>query len=89
MSRINGEQVQIHLAYFIRKFGAPSNINFDVVWLQVDKNAMFMTALRRYEVKWHISQPYRPNENPSEAAIQYIKKKVYHKMAKKGIPERL
>ena len=48
-----------------------------------------MNDLRRYEVKWHVSQPYLPNKNPEEADIWETKNKVFRQVAKKVIIGRL
>ena len=77
MSWVHVYQVGIFLTDFIRNFGEPYNITFYGARVQAVRNTTFVTELRRYEVKWHVSQPYGLNKNPSEAAISRIKKKVY------------
>jgi hypothetical protein len=46
-------------------------------------------AIWRYEIKYHVSDPRRPNENPAEQAIHEVKKIWYRLMLKKKIPSRL
>jgi hypothetical protein len=46
-------------------------------------------AIWRYEIKYHVSDPRRPNENPAEQAIHEVKKRWYRLMLKKKIPSRL
>jgi hypothetical protein len=48
-----------------------------------------MDAIRRYEVKYHVSGPRRPNENPAEQGIHELKKRWYRIMLKKKVPPRL
>ena len=86
---VNGYQVEISLADFVSEFGAPSRLAFDRSIVQVGRNTTFVTSLRIYEVKWHVSQPYRPSNNLEEADILKIEKEVYRPMSKKGTPGRL
>ena len=85
MSHFNWEQVGISLTDFISEFGDPYHLTFDRAWVQAGRNTTFTTALRRYESKWNVLQPFRSNKNPSEASFQDIKKKVYCQTAKKRI----
>jgi hypothetical protein len=48
-----------------------------------------MNAIRRYEVKYHVSGPRRPNENPAKQGIRELKKNWYRLMLKKKVPTRL
>eukprot|EP00978_Attheya_sp_CCMP212_P027874 scaffold94585_cov61-Attheya_sp.AAC.1 len=48
-----------------------------------------MDLIRRYEIKYHVSAPKRPNENPAEGGIRELKKRWYRIMTKKNVPKRL
>jgi hypothetical protein len=48
-----------------------------------------LQAIRRYEIKYHVSGPRRPNENPAEQSIHEIKKRWYRVMVKKKVHPRL
>eukprot|EP00978_Attheya_sp_CCMP212_P008877 scaffold20848_cov68-Attheya_sp.AAC.1 len=43
----------------------------------------------KYEIKYHVSAPRRPNENPAEGGIRELKKRWYRIMTKKNVPKRL
>ena len=57
--------------------------------VQTGPRTRFMEAIRRYEIKYHVSGPRRPNENPAEQSIHEIKKRWYRIMLKKKVPPRL
>jgi hypothetical protein len=48
-----------------------------------------MDTTRRYKIKYHVSGPRRPNENPAEQGIHELKKRWYRIMLKKRVPPRL
>jgi hypothetical protein len=48
-----------------------------------------MDAKRRYDIKYHVSGPRRPNENPAKQGIHELKKRWYRVMLKKKVPPRL
>ena len=89
LQRADGEQVGHSLANFIHEFGAPEHLTFDGASVQVGAKTKFMEILRRAEIKYHISAPRRPNENPAEASIREIKKRWYRIMQKLKVPPRL
>ena len=70
-------------------FGAPEHLTFDGAQAQVGQHTPFMKTLRRYDIKYHVSSPRRPNENPAEATIHEVKKRWYRVMRKKKVPQRL
>ena len=49
----------------------------------------YKVTIQKYEICYHISESYRPNNSPAEAAIQEVEKRTYCIMAKKNIPLRL
>lgn len=48
-----------------------------------------MQAIRKYEIKYHVLGPRRPNENPAKQAIHEVKKGWYCIVLKKNVPLRL
>jgi hypothetical protein len=64
-------------------------LTFDGASVQTGPKTRFMDAIRRYEIKYHVSGPRRPNENPAEQSIHEIKKRWYCIMLKKKVPPRL
>ena len=74
---------------FINDFGAPNKLTFDGAQAQVGQHTEFMKTIRRYEIKYHVSSPRRPNKNPAESSIREIKKQWCRIMRKKGVPPRI
>jgi hypothetical protein len=62
------------LTQFISDYGAPEHLTFDGASVQTGPKTRFMDAIRRYEIKYHISGPRRPNENPAGQGIHELKK---------------
>lgn len=87
--RADGEQVGNSLADFIHEYGAPDHLKFDGAAVQVGPRTKFMEVIRRAYIKWHVTGPKRPNENPTESAIREVKKRWYRIQEKKKIPKRL
>ena len=48
-----------------------------------------MQTIRRAQIPYHVSAPYRPDENPAEGCIREIKRRLYRIMHKNNIPRRL
>ena len=48
-----------------------------------------MKAIRKHEVKYHISASRTPNQNPAEGCIRELKKRWFRIMVKKKVPRRL
>ena len=71
LSNINakGGSIGETLDEFVREFGVPEHLTFDVFQSQVVQNTKFKKNLRRYRIDHHISAPLRTNENSSEGAI--------------------
>jgi hypothetical protein len=47
-----------------------------------------MDAIRRYEIKYHVSGTRRPKENPAEHCIHEVKQQCYRIVIKKKVPAR-
>ena len=89
MERANGDCVGSALGDFIHEFGIPENLTFDGALVQTGRKTLFQNNLRKYHIKWHVSQPYRPNENPAEGSIREVKKKYIRLKSKYNVPDRL
>lgn len=66
IQRINGTQVGDTLTQFISDYGAPKHWTFDGASVQTGPTTRFMDAIRRYIIKYRVSGPRRPNENPNK-----------------------
>ncbi|KAI2513325.1 Reverse transcriptase (RNA-dependent DNA polymerase) [Fragilaria crotonensis] len=90
MMKVDGNHVGDSLTQFISDFGVPAaQLTFDGASVQTGPKTRFMDAIRRYKIKYHVSGPRRPNENPAEQSIHKIKKRWYRIMLKKKVPPRL
>ncbi|KAI2501831.1 hypothetical protein MHU86_12596 [Fragilaria crotonensis] len=74
LMKVDGNHVGDSLTQFISDFGVPAQLTFDGASVQTGPKTRFMDAIRRYEIKYHVSGPRRPNENPAEQSIHEIKK---------------
>jgi len=89
VQRVDGNHVGDTLTQFISDFGVPEHLTFDGAAVQTGPKTKFMQAIRKYEIKYHVSGPRRPNENPAEQSIHEVKKRWYRVMLKKKVPSRL
>jgi hypothetical protein len=89
MQKVNSDNVGDALTRFISDYGVPEQLTFDEASVQTGPKTRFMDAIRRYEIKYHVSGPRRPNENPAEQGIHELNKRWYRRMLKKKVPPRL
>jgi hypothetical protein len=89
LQRVDGNAVGDTLTQFISDYGVPERLTFDGASVQTGPKTRFMDAIRRYEIKHHVSGPRRPNENPAEQGKHELKKRWYRLMLKKKVPPRL
>ena len=89
LQKIDGNNVGDALTQFISDYGVPERLTFDGASVQTGPKTRFMDAIRRYEIKYHVSGPRRPNENPAEQGIHELKKRWYRLMLKRKVPPRL
>ena len=64
-------------------------LTYDGAPVQVGNRTRFVSILRRANIQHHVSAPYRPKENPAEAAIREAKKRWYRIQQKHAVPQRL
>jgi hypothetical protein len=89
LQKINGNSVGDALTQFISDYGVPERLTFDGASVQTGPKTRFMDAVRKYEIRYHVSAPRRPNENPAEQGIHELKKRWYRIMLKRKVPLRL
>ena len=87
-TKVNGDQVEEALTDFIHEYGAPEHLTFDGASVQTGPRTRFREVLKKGQIDYHVSQPRRPNENPSEQAIKEVKKQWYRLQSKTGAPDR-
>jgi hypothetical protein len=89
LKRVYGEEVGTSLQDMIHEYGAPEHLTFDGAAVQVRANTKFMKTIKRADIRYHVSQRDRPNDNPAEAGIREAKRRWYRIKEKKIIPDRL
>ena len=72
--KANDEHIGGSFGDLIHEYGIPDKLTFDGAMVQKERKTTFMELTRKHIVNYHISQPYRPNENPAEASIRELKK---------------
>ena len=86
---MSGDSIGYSLQDFINDFGVPEFLTFDGHLSQTSRGSLFMKNIRKHDIKYHISSPRRPNENPAEGGIREVKRRWYRIMTKKRVPRRL
>ena len=89
ISRTNDAQIGPTLPRFISEYGIPQHLTMDGAVVQKGRKTIFMETIRRANINWHISGPYRPEENPVEGGIRELKRRFYRLVIKFGISMRL
>ena len=74
---------------FIRDYGTPDSIKMDCSKEQTGQHTTFQKILKKYNIPSVVSEPDRPNQNPSEGTIREIRKKWYRTMFRVNYPEQL
>lgn len=89
MPRTTGASICHTLRDFVNDFEAPTLRTFNRAPNQTADNTLFKHFLWDYNIQYHISSPYRPNENPYTDMIREIKMRWYRIMTKINVPPRL
>ena len=89
MIKDDGLTVGQTLTDFIHEWGIPDTLMFDGAKVQTGQNTLFMKIVREANINYHISEPWRLNQNPLEAAIREVKKRLYRLMLKIRVLRRL
>ena len=77
------------LKFFIAEYGAPTHMTFDGSKEQTGRKSLFMETIRKYDIDYHISEPYNPRSNPAEGVIREVRKKWFRIMRQENVPRRL
>ena len=89
INNMTGDSIGQTLIDFIHDFGVPQFLTFDGHKSQVGAGSLFMRTVRKHHIKFRVSEPRKPEQNPSEGGIREIKRRWYHLMMKKKVPKRL
>ena len=74
------------LRQFINEYSRPEKLTFDGSQEQCGRKTEFMANVRKYVLKRHVTEPYRPNHNFTEGVIREIRKKWFRIMIRKNVP---
>ena len=77
------------LRCFTNEYEVPDKLIFDGSGEQTRKNTDFMKNIRRYDIKHHVIEPDRHNQNHAEGTIRELRKKWFRVMLRKKVPRRL
>jgi hypothetical protein len=89
LRNVGGEETGNALQDMIHEYGAPDHLTFDGASSQLGPGTKFMQTIKRADIRYHVSEKERPNNNPAESGIREVKKRWYRVKEKKHIPERL
>ena len=87
MTKDDGPTVGQTLNDFIHEWGILDTLVFDGAKVQTGQNTLFMKIVREANIDYHVSEPRQPNQNPSEATIREVKKRLYRLMLKKRVSQ--
>ncbi len=76
MDNMTGDSISQTLLDFIHDFGVPTILTFDEHKSQLSEGSLFMRTIMKYKIKFHMSEPRRPEQNPAEGRIREIKRRV-------------
>ena len=54
---------------FVKEYGAPDKMNYDGAQEQIGRKTEFQRVMRKYEIKGHVTETKRPNQNAVEGSI--------------------
>ena len=74
------------LELFVKTYGAPKLLRFDGSREQCGKGSKFQKAIRKYQIRTHITEPQRSNQNPAESVIRELKRKWFRMMYRSNCP---
>ena len=59
----------------MREYGAPNMLVYDGGAEQVRRNTEFQGLMRKYEIKGHVTEVHRSNQNPVEGVIRELRRR--------------
>ena len=74
------------LRQFISDYSVMEFLMFDGSKEQCKPKTEFMHQIKKHDVKYHISEPERPNQNPTEGVIRELQWKWFRVMVRKRVP---
>ena len=89
MDNMTEDSIGNTLQDFIHDFGIPVHLTFDGHQSQLGGGYLFMKTIRKHNIKYNMSSPRRPEQNPAEGGIRELKRRWYRIMQKRNVPKRL
>ena len=74
---LSGDTIGYTLKDFSHDFGIPGRLKLDGFLSQIGKRTLMMKTIRENQIKYHISEPYNPNQTPAEGSVREAKKQWY------------
>ena len=65
------------LTLFAIHYGAPKLLIHDRSPEQVGKKTIFQSLIRKYDIRTHVTESYRPSQNSAQDAIRNLRKKLF------------
>jgi hypothetical protein len=72
-----------------RDYGIMENLTMDGSKEQTAKGSTFMKTIKKNDIKYHITEPLRHNQNRAETVIRELRRKWFRTMIRRRVPRRL
>ena len=76
------------LRTFFLEFGVPEKLTCDGSKEQTGKKTEFIKQVRRNDIKLHVIEPDRNNQNPCEGVIREVRRKWFRTMIRGRVPRK-
>ena len=74
---------------FVKEYVAPYKMTYDGAQEQIGRKTEFQRVMRKYEIKGHVTETKRSNQNAVEGCIQEIRRRCYCPMLRTYCPRSL
>ena len=79
----------LDLMIFAKQYGAPKLLIHDGSPQQVGIKTIFQSLIRKYDIRTHVREAYRPSQNVAEGAIRELRKKLFNELFKTNCQPKL
>lgn len=77
------------LRQMCRDYGIMNHLTMDGSKEQTAKVSLFMQTMKKNDIKFHITEPFRHNQNRAETVIRELRRKWFRTMIRRRVPRRL
>ena len=74
---------------FVKEYWAPEKTTYDGKQEQIRRRTEFQRVMRKYEIKWHVTEKKQSNQNAVEVRIQELQQRWYSTMFRTYFPRAL